>query len=78
MNNEIIKIELNENQEPIVGGRELHEALGIDSNYTTWFNRMCEYGFIEGQDFFPILEESTGGRPSVDHAIKLDMANPVY
>lgn len=74
---ELIKIEINENQEPIVNGRELYEALGVDSNYTTWFNRMCEYGFSEGIDFLPILEKSTGGRPNVNHAIKLDMAKEI-
>ena len=57
-----------------VSGRELHERLGIDSNYTTWFGRMCEYGFEEAKDFIPKLEESTGGRPSTDHQLTLSMA----
>ena len=35
---------------------------------------MCEYGFTEGQDFIPFLEESTGGRPSIDHQLTIDMA----
>ena len=73
----LIKIEVNENQEPVVNGRELYQALGIDSNYTTWFNRMCDYGFSEGIDLLPILEKSTGGRPEVNHAIKLDMAKEI-
>lgn len=73
---EIIKITEN-NGVQTVSGRELHRTLGIDSNYTTWFNRMCEYGFIEGEDFFPFLEESTGGRPQTDHIIKLDMAKEI-
>lgn len=74
---DLIKIEVNENQEPIVNGRELHKALGVESNYTTWFNRMCEYGFSENIDFLPILEKSTGGRPETNHAIKLDMAKEI-
>lgn len=74
---ELLKIDINENQEPVVIGRDLYNALEVESNYTTWFNRMCEYGFIEGIDFFPILEESTGGRPSVNHTIKLDMAKEI-
>ena len=57
-----------------VSGRLMHEYLEVNSNYTTWFSRMCEYGFEEGKDFFPILEESTGGRPSTDHVMTLDMA----
>ena len=75
--NEIININLNDNQEPVVSGRKLHEALGVNSRYTTWFERMTEYGFVEGQDFFPNLGESTGGRQAVDHIIKLDMAKEI-
>ena len=75
--NEIIKINLKDNHDPVVSGRQLHKALGVNSNYTTWFDRMTEYGFVEGQDFLPNLEESTGGRRAVDHIIKLDMAKEI-
>ncbi|CAG5606428.1 phage antirepressor protein [Streptococcus pneumoniae] len=53
--NELINVTLNDNQEPVVSGRQLHEALGVNSRYTTWFDRMKEYGFTEGQDFLPNL-----------------------
>lgn len=75
--NQLLKIEINDNQEPVMSARELHEFLGIESNYTTWFKRMTEYGFEENQDFIPFLEESTGGRPGTDHIIKLDMAKEI-
>ncbi|MGQ7497747.1 phage antirepressor KilAC domain-containing protein [Streptococcus suis] len=75
--NEIININVNDNQEPVVSGRQLHEALGVNSRYTTWFERMTEYGFVEGQDFLPNLGKSTGGRQAVDHIIKLDMAKEI-
>lgn len=75
--NEIINVTLNDNHEPIVSGRQLHEALGVNSRYTTWFDRMKEYGFTEGQDFLPILGKSTGGRQPTDHAIKLDIAKEI-
>lgn len=78
---DLIKIGINENQEPIVNGRDLHEALGVESNYTTWFNRMCEYGFSEGIDYatcFPNLEsEKHGGQNKVNHILKLDMAKEI-
>ena len=38
---------------------------------------MCEYGFQESNDFLPILEESSGGRPSTDYQITLDMAKEI-
>jgi anti-repressor protein len=38
---------------PTVSGRELHDALEINTKYVDWFSRMCEYGFVETQDYFP-------------------------
>lgn len=73
--NELIKI----NNENKVDGRSLHEFLQIESNYTTWFNRMCEYGFTEGVDFFPKMEETSpnGGRPSINHDMTIEMAKEI-
>lgn len=59
---------------PTVSGRTLHEALEVKTAYKDWFPRMCTYGFAEGTDFSSILSESTGGRPSTDHQLTLDMA----
>lgn len=78
--NEIIKIDINENQEPIVSGRELHEKLEVKDHYTDWFKRMCEYGFNEGVDFVSLSENSEkpqGGRPLTNHLLKLDMAKEI-
>ncbi len=72
--NELIKVNYDNPDRPTVSGRELHEALGIKTAYKDWFPRMCEYGFTEGKDFCSNLSESTGGRPSTDHIISLDMA----
>lgn len=71
--NELITVNYDNNR-PTVLGRDLHELLEVESNYTTWFKRMCEYGFAEGTDFIPFLEESTGGRPSQDHQLTIEMA----
>lgn len=76
--NELINVYESENQDDvIVSGRELHEFLEVKSNFTTWFNRMVDYGFTEGEDFIPFLEESTGGRPQQDYHMKLDMAKEI-
>lgn len=66
-----------ETEEPTVSARELYDRLNIKSNFTTWFRRMCEYGFEDGKDFFPKMEESTGGRPSEEFAMKIDMAKEI-
>ncbi|HEM3544430.1 TPA: phage antirepressor KilAC domain-containing protein [Streptococcus suis] len=79
--NEIIKINLNDNHEPVVSGRQLHKALGVNSNYTTWFDRMTDYGFVENQDFVLLSnfgnQTGRGGHNKVDHIIKLDMAKEI-
>ncbi|HEM4558427.1 TPA: phage antirepressor KilAC domain-containing protein, partial [Streptococcus suis] len=79
--NEIININLNDNQEPVVSGRQLHEALGVNSNYTTWFDRMTEYGFTENEDYVLLSnfgnQTGRGGHNKVDHVIKLDMAKEI-
>ena len=79
-----IKIEVNENQEPIVNGRELYEFLEVKSKYIDWFNRMCEYGFDENIDFamFNELSQKKEGsrmveRMIINHALKLDMAKEI-
>lgn len=74
--NEIIKVNY-DTEQPTVSARELHEKLNIESNFTTWFKRMCEYGFLEGKDFFPKMEESTGGRPSKDFDISIRTAKEI-
>lgn len=72
--NELIKIQVNNNQEQIVSGRVLHMFLGVETPYMKWFERMLQYGFDENRDFWTKMSESTGGRPSTDHIMKLDMA----
>lgn len=77
---ELIKIEVNKNQEPIVNGRDLYQALDIKTPYTQWFDRMKEYGFAENVDFVSLsqnCEKPQGGRPETNHAIKLDMAKEI-
>ena len=76
--NNLLKIELNENQEPIVSGRLLHDFLEVATPYKKWFDRMVEYGFTENIDFVTVGQKcpiANGGYQEVtDHAIKLDMA----
>ena len=68
-----------EAEQPTVSARDLHEGLEIKSNFTTWFERMKEYGFSEGNEFFPILEKTSeaGGRPAIDYQISVDMAKQI-
>src|SRR5699024_4670052 len=60
-----------------VMGRDLHEFLEVKTPYDKWMPRMIEYGFSAGQDFSTKMSESTGGRPSQDHIVSLDMAKEI-
>ena len=71
---ELIKITTNDEGKQLVSARELHEGLEIKTRFNDWVNRMIEYGFEEGIDFSSFLSESTGGRPSKDYIITIDMA----
>lgn len=75
--NNLINVTLNENQEPVVSGRDLHKALEVKTPYDKWFPRMAEYGFTDGEYFSTFLSKSTGGRPRHDHVLKLDMAKEI-
>lgn len=74
--NELIKIDYS-NDRPAVSARDLHQFLEVGTRFNDWFPRMCEYGFSEGQDFYSILSESTGGRPAQDAALSIDMAKEI-
>ena len=79
--NELIKITQNENNEQVVSGRDLHDFLGVETQYTKWFDRMTEYGFVENSDYVEVSQKclTSHGRPYIqtDHALKLDMAKEI-
>ena len=79
--NEPIKVNINENQEPVISGRELHEKLEIGTQYSKWFERMADYGFSENIDFTPISQKRLTAQGNyteyTDHILKLDMAKEI-
>lgn len=75
----LIKISVNEEQEQVVSGRELHEFLEVGTQYTKWFERKVEkYGFIENIDFATISQNrltAQGNETTYkEHILKLSMA----
>ena len=78
--NNLINVTLNENQEPVVSGRQLHQVLGVKTAYKDWFKRMTEYGFTENEDFLLLKNEQQtgrGGHNKINHVLKLDMAKEI-
>lgn len=74
--NELIQVHVDTGQ-PLILARDLYNGLGILTKYTTWMERMADYGFREGKDFFPFLGKSAGGRPGKEHYITIDMAKHI-
>lgn len=79
--NELIKIEINENNEQVVSGRELHEFLEVKTRYNDWVNkRVKEYGFVENIDFVLVTQKKVTNNPKnpyteiQDHLLKINMA----
>lgn len=79
--NEIIKVNTDTADRPTVMGRELHKALEIQTQYSKWFERMCEYGFTENQDFVAISQKRLTAQGNettyTDHQLTLDMAKEI-
>lgn len=79
--NELIRVQTNDEQEPIISARDLYEFLEVNSKYNDWFNRMTEYGFSEDIDFQAIAQKKVTAQGNettfIDHALKLDMAKEI-
>lgn len=75
--NEIININLNEENEPVVSARQLHEALEIKKRFSAWFEVNSKL-FIEGEEFTSVqtgtVVNNGAIKPLQDYALTLDMA----
>ena len=76
---ELIKIQesnLNDEAVQTVNARELHAFLESNRQFGNWIQeRIEQYDFVEGVDFLTnLLKTPTGGRPSKEYYISLDMA----
>ncbi len=64
--------------EKVVYGTELHKVLQVKSNYTTWIERRFnDIDAIENENYEVFSKSGInlkGGRPQIEHIIKLDTA----
>ena len=78
--NDLIAINY-DTDKPTVSGRELHEALEIETPYHKWFPRMCEYGFTENEDYSVtdiFVPNSNGGKQTqMNHQLTIPMAKEI-
>lgn len=76
----LIPVNVSKNDEQYVRGRDLHMFLEINTSYSKWFNRMCEYGFVENVDYFTVskkvLREDGRVMPQTqfEHDLTIEMA----
>lgn len=76
--NELIKVTTNENDEQLVSGRELYKFLEVTERYSSWFERMLKYGFVENVDYVGCKVFNTLAKQELqDHSLKLDMAKEI-
>ena len=69
--NELIKVNY-DSERPTVLGRELHELLEVKTPYAKWFDRMCEYGFSENEDFVLVGQKCPTNNPKNPYTIRTD------
>lgn len=67
-------------ERPTVVGRDLHTVLEVETPYHKWFPRMCDYGFIENEDYMTVDTNVLRGDGTLmpqtqrDHQLTIDMA----
>lgn len=74
--NELVPVYETSTGEKAVYGSELHEVLGVKSNYREWIKRRAlDIDAEEDVDFTTVeIPTVSGGAPKKDHIIKLDIA----
>jgi anti-repressor protein len=77
---ELIKVQV-KNDQQLVSGRELYKFLEIETQYTKWFSRMCEYGFSENIDYVAVSQKrltAQGNQTTfIDHDLTVNMAEQI-
>lgn len=76
--NDLVPVYRTSTGEKVVYGTELHRVLNVKSSYRDWIrNRLNDCDAVENEDyetFAKNLAKPNGGRPSIEHLIRLDIA----
>ncbi|MDH0099960.1 antA/AntB antirepressor family protein [Stutzerimonas stutzeri] len=71
----VLQGEIEGRTQQLCDARDLHQFMQVGRDFSTWIkDRIEQYGFVEGEDFSPVLGKSTGGRPTNEYHLTLDMA----
>ena len=78
LENNLVPVYETDTGEKVIYGTALYKVLQVKSNYTTWIERRFnDIDAVENEDYEVFSKNGInlkGGRPSVDHIIKLDTA----
>lgn len=71
-------IQQHQDLQQAVSARELHDFLESGERLSRWFDRMCSYGFSEGQDYLGCTFTHTLSNQDLqDYFISVDMAKEI-
>lgn len=80
-NTELIKVTMNEQGQQLVSGRELHEVLKVQGDFTHWVKKQLEnVDAIENGDFTKVVfknELSKTGQTTHDYILTIDIAKEI-
>lgn len=75
--NALINVTLNDNHEPVVSARQLHQTLDVKKRFSAWFETNSKL-FMENEDFTSVqtgtVVNNGAIKPLQDYALSLDMA----
>ena len=78
---QITNTKINNQEINAVSARELHKFLECTERFSAWFERMCQYGFEEQQDFTGVKSftvVNNGAEKTLDDfMISIDMAKEI-
>jgi anti-repressor protein len=76
--NEMIKVEVNQNNEQAVSARELHEKLGIQKRFSTWWADQIErLNLKENYDYCTSRYTNANNQDFEDFIVSLDIAKHI-
>ena len=78
---DLIPVTQNGNGELLVSARNLYKGLEITDRVSRWFERMCEYGFTENEDYTSVKSSTVvnngAERELQDYELSVDMAKHI-
>ena len=79
--NEILKIDTSNAERITVSARDLYEFLEVTERFNSWFERMKQYGIIEGEDFTSVKSftvVNNGAHKEIDdYQLTIDTAKQI-